>query len=253
MLYTLAHMRFRWAPVVKWIRRTLLSTLTVGAAYLLILIHPQPLFAYELEHAGIVVHATRPIPDAMRLTIDRVRARLDRSPLADPAHVNHVFLCDSPWLFGLFARGNYRVGGIANVFVGQHVFLRASDMEHDRLIGPSGQPVAADRPLSYFIAHELMHIAHGRRLGRLGYARLPKWVDDGHADYVARDVDLANALRGFKEGVRELDPSRSGLYIRYHLMVAYVLEKERGTPAALLAHPPAMDDVERRLAALEAW
>jgi hypothetical protein len=239
--------------LAKWARRTLVSTLTVGGAYLLVLAYPQPLFAYELQHAGIVVHATRPIPDAMRATLERVRARLDRSAVADPEHLDHVFLCDSRWLFALFARGNYRAGGIADVFVGQHVFLRENDMQHDRLIGPSGQPVSADRPLSYYIAHELMHVAIGRRLGRLGYARLPQWVDDGLADYVARDIDLPKALGGFKTGVRELDPSRSGLYLRYHLMVAYVLEKEQVPLAVLLDSPPARDAVEGKLAALAAW
>ena len=73
-----------------------------------------------------------------------VRARLDRTPLADPATSRSVIMCDSRWLFALFARTHYRVGGIADVFVGQHVFLRESDMEHDRLIGPGGQPVASE-------------------------------------------------------------------------------------------------------------
>jgi len=227
--------------------------LTVGAAYLLVLVHPQPLFAYELQHAGITVHATRPIPDAMRTTLDRVRGRLDRTPLAESTRGTDVFICDARWLFALFARTNYRAGGIADVFVGGHVFLRESDMEHDRLIGPSGQPVSADRPLSYFIAHEIMHIAHGRRLGRLGYARLPRWVDEGHADYVARDVDLNQALRAFKAGARELDPLRSGLYIRFQLMVAYVLEKEGVALAALLAHPEERAAVEGKLAARPEW
>jgi hypothetical protein len=246
-------MKFQSSPLARWARRLLLGGLTLGGAYLLVLIHPQPLFAYELQHAGLVVHATRPIPDAMRATLERVRARLDRSSLYDPARVDHVFICNSRWLFALFARTNYRVGGVADVFVGQHVFLRESDMDHDRLISPSGQPVSSDRPLSYFIAHELMHVAHGRHLGRLGYARLPQWVDDGHADYVARAIALGHALDAFKAGGRELDPMKSGLYIRYHLMVAYVLDKERVAPAVLLEHPPARDEVERKLTALDAW
>lgn len=116
----------------------------------------------------------------------------------------HVFICEPPWLFALFARHNYRAGGVAEAFTGQHVFLRESDMERDRLIGPGGQPFAADRPLSYFIAHEVMHIANARALGRLAYLRLPQWVNDGYADYVARDIDLAAAWRGLRTGASEL-------------------------------------------------
>jgi hypothetical protein len=235
---------FRW---------TWRGALAIGGAYALLLTYPRPLFAYELRHARIVLHADRPVPEAVRATLERVRARLDRATIVDPERVQHVFVCQSRWRFALFARNNYRAGGIANVYVGQNVFLRESDMEHDRLIGPSGLPAPADRPLSYFIAHEIMHIEHGRLLGRLGYLRLPRWADDGHADYVARDIDLAQALKGLKSGARELDPAQSGLYVRYHLMVAYLVDKKRIEPRALLAHPGDRDAIERELAALPSW
>jgi hypothetical protein len=235
------------------LRRALLGVLVASVAYLVLLAYPQPLFAYELTHAGLTVHADAPIPEAMRATLERVRARLDRSPLLDHASSPRVFICNQPWRFALFARQNYRVGGVADGFVSQHVFLRQSDMSSDRLIGPSGQPVPADRPLSYFIAHELMHIATVRHVGRAHYARMPQWVDDGYADYIARDIDLQAALAKFKEGARELDPSRSGLYLRYHLMVAYMLERKGVSIVALMANPPERERLERELHELTGW
>src|SRR3954469_14373461 len=233
-----------------WVLRGVVAALAI---YALLLTYPQPLFAYELRYAGIALHADRPIPGAMRATLERVRERLDRSPIAEPGHVQDVFICMSRWRFALFARNNYRAGGIANVYIGQQVFLRESDMAHDRLISPSGQPVAADRPLSYFIAHEIMHIEQGRRLGRLDYLRLPQWADDGYADFVARDIDLGRALRGFKSGARELDPGRSGLYLRYQLMVAYLIDKQHVDPLTLLTRPPERATVEGELERLRAW
>ena len=235
------------------LRRALFGLLVASVAYLVLLAYPQPLFAHELTHAGLTVHADAPIPDTMRATLERVRARLDRSPLLSRAAVPHIFICNEPWRFALFARQNYQVGGVADGFVGQHVFLRESDMNRDRLIGPSGQPVAADRPLSYFIAHELMHIATVRHVGRARYARMPQWVDDGYADYIARDIDLAAALTKFKDGARELDPSRSGLYLRYHLMVAYLLERKGVPIVTLMASPPERETLERELHELTDW
>lgn len=243
-------MAIAWQRSFSWLWR---PALTIVGAYALLLTYPWPLFAYELRHANIVLHADRPIPEAMRATLDRARSRLSRSTIADPTRVQHVFICQSRWRFAVFARNNYRVGGIADVYIGQHVFLRESDMAHDRLIGASGRTVAADRPLSYFIAHEIMHIEHGRLLGRLGYLRLPQWADDGHADYVARDIDLAEALEGFKSGASELDPARSGLYVRYQLMVAYLIEKKGMAPSEMLAHPGDRQAVERKLATLRTW
>jgi hypothetical protein len=235
------------------LRRALLALAVASVAYLVLLAYPQPLFAYELTHAGLTVHADAPIPETMRATLERVRARLERSPLFGHDATAQIFICHDPWRFALFARQNYHVGGVADGLVGQHVFLRESDMINDRLIGPSGQPVAADRPLSYFMAHELMHVAIVRRVGRAAYARMPQWVDDGYADYIARDIDLAETLAKFKDGARELDPSRSGLYLRYHLMVAYLLERKAVPIAALMANPPDRDTIERELHTLTGW
>jgi len=237
----------------RLLRRATFASVSVTAAYLVLLAYPQPLFAYQLHHAGITVYATTPIPDAMRTTLDRVRERINRSPLIEPARQEQVFICDTPWVFALFARTNHRAGGVADAFLGQNVFLRDSDMATDRLISPGGQPVAADRPLSYYIAHELMHIAQARHLGRVGYARLPRWTDDGYADYVARDYDLREALRKMKAGERELDPSRSGLYIRYHLLVAYLLERKGMAVHAMLESPPEREALEREILGLTDW
>ncbi len=239
--------------IAAWLRRGTLAFVTLSLVYLVLLIHPQPLFAYELDHAGITVHATRPIPAAMRTTLERARSRLDRAGLTEASMPAHVFICEPRWLFAVFARGNYNVGAVADGFIGRNVFVRESDMAHDRLVGPSGKPVAADRPLSYFIAHELMHIAHARALGRVGYARMPRWADDGHADYVARDIDLAAALRGFKTDARELDPARSGLYLRYHLMVAFMLQRQGITVAELVRTALPREAVEHQLTALKDW
>jgi hypothetical protein len=155
---------------MRTLPRAVLVVIVASVGYLVLLAYPQPLFAYELTHAGITVYADTPIPDPMRTTLERVRARLDRSPLAGRTTTSQIFIANAPWRFALFARQNFRVAGVADGFVGQHVFLRESDLSGDRLIGPSGQAVAADRPLSYFIAHELMHIAIVRHVGRARYA-----------------------------------------------------------------------------------
>ena len=238
---------------MKTCRRVLLAVLAASIVYLVMLAYPQPLFAHQLTSAGITVHSTRPIPETMKTTLERVRVRLDRSPLDAGTRDVHVFICDSRWLFALFARQNYRVGGVADWLVGQHVFLRESDMQNDRLIGPGGRAVAADRPLSYFIAHELMHVSNVRAVGRWRYARMPQWVDDGYADYIARDIDLGDALQKMKEEARELDPRRSGLYLRYHLMTAYLLERRRMPLDEVFANPPLREEVETQLMTLSRW
>ena len=70
---------------------------------------------------------------------------------------------------------------------------------------------------------------------------------------MARDIDLSRALKGLQSGAPDLDPARSGLYVRYHLMVAYLIEKKQVEPRDLLEHPRERDVIERELAALQAW
>jgi hypothetical protein len=70
---------------------------------------------------------------------------------------------------------------------------------------------------------------------------------------VAREIDLGRALQGFKAGARELDPSRSGLYLRYQLMVAYLIDKQHVYPRALFDHRGDRGAIERELAVMPAW
>ena len=83
-----------------------------------------------------------------------------------------------------------------------------------------------ERTLSYFIGHEIVHVLVARELGILKQWRLPDWKNEGYADLVAKggDFDDERAREQLRRGDRELDPKRSGLYLRYHLLVAYLVE-----------------------------
>jgi hypothetical protein len=180
------------------------------------------------------------------------RTRLSASPYYRTGDTYDVFLCDTPGLFTLFTLWDHGVGGGSQVYFSGHVFLRPAHIERDRLVGPSGKEADGDRTLAYFIAHELTHTATARGLGRWGYFRLARWQQEGYADYVAKGgrdgtFDFDATLRDFRAGTRELDPALSGLYLRYHLLVAYLLDRIGMTPAALLSGPRAQTVVERAL------
>ena len=106
--------------------------------------------------------------------------------------------------------------------------MRAVDFDADRLIGPSGTPVPGERTLTYFITHEIMHTLIADELGALAYWRLPDWKDEGYSDHVAKGASFHfdHAIEQLRSGDREMDPRRSGLYLRYNLLVAYLLEQK---------------------------
>jgi hypothetical protein len=133
--------------------------------------------------------------------------------------------------------------------VGRAVFTRPAHFEHDRMVGPHGTETPNERTLAYFFAHEVTHTLTADFLGALPYRALPAWVREGYADYVARadtfDYEATRAL--FLAGDRTLDPARSGLYLRYVLLVAHLLDREHWTPEALLRSPPDRAALETRI------
>src|SRR5262249_4832061 len=99
-------------------------------------------------------------------------------------------------------------------------------------------------------AHEITHQLTGRALGPVRYLRLPQWVREGYADYVGKGASFnyEEARRAFLANAPEMDWKRSGLYSRFHLLVAYVLDHQHWTVEQLLRNPPPQVEVEAAVA-----
>ena len=99
-------------------------------AWLTLIIHPQPLFAYSARRANVVLHARAPLPPEAGPLLDEVVRRVSRSPLYDPARVHHVFLCDTPSLYAFFALWNRRYAELYAGVIGSrrdgHVIANAT-------------------------------------------------------------------------------------------------------------------------------
>ena len=213
----------------------------VVVAWVALAIHPQPLFAYSAQRANVVLHARVPLPSQAGLLLDDVVRRVERSPLYDAGRTHHVFLCDTPAVFALFALWDRRVGGIAQVHLGGNVFIRPANVERDRLIGRSGRETPGDRTLAYFIAHEVTHAMTADRIGRWRYIHLAAFQQEGYADHVAfarpGPFDFARGRELLERDAPEMNPRRSGLYLRHEMTAAYLLQRRGMTVDELLAGP----------------
>jgi hypothetical protein len=222
-------MRLNRRQIARMAAFTFLGVLAVIGSYLVLLCHPGLFFAHSFRRGAITLYSDEPIPSepAGRI-LAQVEERLALSPLAAPSMMKdlRVYICNRRWRFVLFANTRYKVGGIAYSSLSDNIFLRTVHFQTNRLVGHSGQEAAPPRTLSYFIAHEIMHVVVERKLGIVNYWRLPEWKNEGYADLIAKgsDFDYGQAREQLRNGARELDPSRSGLYLRYHLLVAYLLE-----------------------------
>jgi hypothetical protein len=229
--------------------RVLLGAVGVCLAYLALLAYPQPLFAHSVQRGNIVLHARQPLPPEGAQLLEDVLSRVARSPLYEADRVHHVFLCDTPALYGLFALWNRGSGAIANYWVEGNVFIRPSSVKRNRVIGASGVEKAGDRTLAYYMAHEVAHAMTADAVGRLHYSRLAVFQVEGYADYVAfaRPVDVEQGRRSLLAGERDMDPQLSGHYDRYRLLVGYLLQNRGMSVTEVLSRPLELDQIEKQL------
>jgi hypothetical protein len=223
--------------------------IVVVIVYASVLLWPHRLFAYSVEDRGIVLHSRAALPAVTSAILEDARSRVARSPLYKAGEPYDLFLCDTTGLFSFFTLWNRNAGGVTNWALTGNIFLRPAHVDRNRLVGPSGREAADERTLAYFIAHEMMHTLVARSIGRVRYARLERWQTEGYADYVAKagGFDYEANLRAFRAGDIALDPARSGLYRRYHLLVASLLDGRHMTVDALLAEPIPQASVEAAL------
>jgi hypothetical protein len=236
------------------LRRGALALAAAFVAYCVVVARPQLLFGFDTRAGNVVLHARAPIgADGQSIAAEALR-RVSRSPFYEAGATYDVFLCDTPALFAFFAPVNRNVGGIADVYLTRHVFLRPSRLDRNRLIGPSGAEASGDRTLTYFVAHDVTHIMTARRLGRRAYFGLETWQVEGYADYVGKGgaFNFATVLRGFKGRARDLDPKQSGLYLRYHLLVAHMLDNKGMDVEALMSKGLPAAPIEAELEQLKA-
>jgi hypothetical protein len=232
-------------------RRVLLTVVAAAAGWAALVVHPEPLFAYAASEGNIVLHARRPFPPQTRPLLDDVLRRVSRSPLYDPQRVHHVFLCDTPTLFGFLALWSYKVGGVTQTMLDGNIAIRPYDIDRGTVFGRSGEVKKGGRSLAYFIAHEVTHAMTADRIGRWHYHKLAAFQTEGYADYVAfdRQLDLRAAREALVRGAPEMDPRQSGLYRRYEMLVGYLLDRRGASVDELLAAPLDRRAVEAQLLA----
>ncbi|WP_093558045.1 hypothetical protein [Pseudoduganella namucuonensis] len=228
---------------------TFAALLLLLLAYLFLAANPEPMFKFRTTYQNYHVWSDRPIPAGITGVLDDATRRWRTSTLYDSRTRVNIFFCYEPWRLWFYGgRFDASMGGAAAGIVVENVFIRASDIAANRIYSPGPGPIAdADqRPLSYFIAHEVTHSDVARRFGRLMMLRYPMWLVEGYADYVGKggdfDFDLNHKL--FMEGDRAMNFGSSGLYREFHLKTAYLLDKQRKTLSQVFSDPPGDAQVE---------
>ena len=216
----------------------------VSAAVIVVglLLQPAALFAHSIRHGQFVVYSDRPLEEGWEAVLGDVQRRLATTDLYDANAEFRIFVCNEPWRLWLLTRST-EVGGFADTFATRNIYLREAVAAENRIVPPRETLADAEsRPLSYFIAHEAVHVMQSRIFGRAMSLTSPKWLVEGHADYVAKAGDFQ--FEENRQLLIEGDPllskqyAQRGLYRRYHLMVEQSLPSAEFSIHQLFEDPP---------------
>ena len=103
----------------------------------------------------------------------------------------------------------------------------------------------------YFITHEIVHALLYDEVGYISnFINYPRWFQDGYPDYIAKkSFDFKNNLSQFKNNEKRLTV-QSGLYVRYHLYMAYLMDIKKHSIKDIIKNTPNESDIVHSLRSL---
>jgi hypothetical protein len=232
----------------RWLGRGAAGALILGATYLATLLRPQLLFSRAHHGTAIQLRSDEGIPDAAAALVALAESRIRESPLFEPSRPYPVYVCNTRWRWNYFSAFDDRSRAFQTP-LGRAVFTRRAVWDRNQLAGPTGRD--GPRTLDVYLAHEVTHTMVADRLGLIRAARLPAWLREGYAEYVARHgtFDYAETRARLIAGEEDLVFRHRDPYLKYLLLVTHLLEHESLDLASLLNNPPDPLAVEARVRA----
>jgi hypothetical protein len=236
----------RWRRLRRWQLSGGAATFVLFAVYFATLLRPHLFFSQARDGASIRVRSDQPVPEAAVGVISLAEARIRQSPLFDSARSYPVYVCNARWRWNYFSGFNRRSRGFQTP-LGRAAFIRSARWHDNQLAGPDGRD--GRRSLDVYIAHEVTHMMVADRIGLIAGRRLPVWLREGYAEYVARHdtFDYASTRAHLLAGDEVL--SARDRYWRYLLLVTHLLDREGADVIEVLRSPPDPEEVEARIRA----
>ena len=232
-------------PKSKLYRAFRYTVLSLAAAYLLLLIVPQVLFAHEVTYKNFTVYSREPLDTQnVHKLLDKVEVQIAQSQLNTSDVKPKIFLTNS---HGFYSALSLNVGGNSfgkgfPLLPTTNVFINKTDMGQDLVFRKA--PANNQRSLSGVVSHEVTHLLIKNKFGYLRNFTMPAWKKEGYSEYIAGGSTL-----DYETGVRlwKANPQNDTgyQYFKYFMLVKYLLETEKLTVDELFSR-----DIDR--AAIEA-
>ena len=213
-------------PQSKLRRAARYTFLSLAAAYMLLLIFPQLLFAHHLSYKNFTVYSREALDQNAQAVLDRVEHRLSTSPLNTPDVKPKIFLTNSHrlyWFLSLYIGGNSFGKGFP-LLPTSNVFINRADLGQDLVFRKA--PTNNQRSLSGVMSHEVTHLLIKNRFGYVRNVMMPAWKKEGYSEYVAggSTLDYESGVRLWKANPQD---DTGYQHFKYYMLVKYLLETEK--------------------------
>jgi hypothetical protein len=237
------------APKKIWLMAGLII-LGIVVSFLFLFFYPQFLFRWSVRVDNLSLYSDQAfLPTDGRKLLEQVQFKLSASPMYSTQDPYAIFICNTPWRRMLFFLGDLQAGGRAYYYPITNVFLSGAVIEDNRLIAPSGKPDFLGRRLDHFIAHEIAHVLTSKVTSWGRYHDLPQWIKEGYAEYIgSRGVfNYEETVDAFQRGDTKMSTPVAVPYLRYNLLVAYLLDERKWGPRELFETSLSQAEVEAML------
>ena len=211
--------------------------------YLGVMFYPQPLFGHQLEHEGITLYSTEPIPlERGKALLSQIRSKIRVSELHKEKQAFQIFLCNSKPLYTFFSPFSRSSFGHTNVF--SNIII--ADANLDTNIATAFRSEHNERSFTGVATHEIGHEMIKDEFGVLSAYRAPKWVNEGYCEYISGESSFPE-----RQGIEiiskgEAEKSNSFKYFEYRKMVEFCLNERNTTIKELFSTPPSEQDVRNQ-------
>lgn len=227
-----------------------LALLGVIVLCLLLFFHPQPFFRWSVTVDNLSLYSDEPFAvKAAETLLEQVQLKLSASPAYSTDEQYAIFICNTEWRRLIFFIGDENAGGIVYYPLSSNVFLSGGVIEENRKTSPSGRSDVLGRKLDHFIAHEIAHILTGRSMGWIRFHDLPIWIREGYAEYIGSQgvFNYDESTQAFMENSSAMNFPPSVPYLRYNLLVAYLIQKKNWSEIELFETTLSQSEVEQML------
>lgn len=156
-----------------------------------------------------------------------------------------MIISNENWRWRFIANLRPDAGGFNIEVCPNNSFIRPSAIVENRIVPPHATMAdAEERDLAYFISHE---ITHGMMVNHNGLftslSKTQSWIKEGYADLIGKkSFDYESNLTQLKSKEKRLQVS-SGLYVRYHLALVYLMEKKGMSLTDIVDKNPSLEPV----------